>query len=307
MNILITGGAGFIGRSVGNRLVDLGHKVSILDVKEMPSDLPDFVTYFKSDICDSSRLLQIFNSNQFNGIIHLAAVSRVVVAQNNPHECLRVNVGGISTLLSCVEQTKYRPWLIFGSSREVYGEPTELPVSEHDQKQPINIYGETKLEGEKLFSNFSAKHHTNCTIARFSNVYGNHFDILDRVIPRFIDAIVSNKPLTIEGAEQIIDFTFIDDTVNVVTKIVERLNTHKNIQEEFNVCPGIGWSLFQLIEYIELTTGNKAIQIVNKKRDYDVVRFIGNNEKVKKILKLKEFVALDKGIIQCLNAYKNVK
>ncbi|MFW8602379.1 NAD-dependent epimerase/dehydratase family protein [Desulfobacterota bacterium M19] len=303
MSILIIGGAGFIGRTLQERLCESGKKIILLDKKKPFSVYSEPVIYINADVCDQENMLSVFEKHQIDGVIHLAAVSRVVEAENNPQECKRTNIGGIHSLLNSIEPSEQKPWLIFGSSREVYGEAVTLPVKESAPKKEVNIYGKTKIEGESLFLKFSKHHRLNCAIIRFSNVYGNRYDIFDRVIPRFIRAIVTKKTLTIEGGDQLIDFTHIDDTVEGVLRVIDYLNSKDNIQESFHICPGVGWSLYQLIGFIEKATGMNAKIKINSKRDYDVVKFVGDTSKINKLLGLQDFISLEEGINKCINEY----
>lgn len=303
MNILITGGAGFIGRTLQEKLYKLSHKITILDKKKPFAVDSELVTYVQANVCDRKKMQSVFSTHQFDGVIHLAAVSRVVEAQNNPQKCKRTNLGGIYSLLNGMEEIEQKPWLIFGSSREVYGEATDLPVKENAQKVAVNIYGETKIKGENLFLQFSKKYKLNCGIIRFSNVYGNRYDIFDRVIPRFIRAIITGEILTIEGGDQLIDFTHINDSVDGILKIIDYLNQQENTQEDFHLCPGIGWTLHQLIDFIEQATGINAKIKTNLKRGYDVVKFTGDTDKISTLLGLKNFISLEEGIYQSVNEY----
>ncbi len=267
------------------------------------------IDFIQCDINDYELLIEIFNTNKYDGIIHLAAVSRVVVAQNNPEECIRTNIKGTETLLKALENSITqisKPWIIFGSSREVYGEPKKLPVKESFEKRFVNIYGDSKIQGENMFFSFSKKNGNNCLILRFANVYGNEYDLIDRVIPRFIKAIYFEQELTIEGGNQVIDFTHIDDTINTIVKAIKHLENNENIIDDFHILPGIGWSLYQLVEYIEDIVGKKAIIKINPKRNYDVEKFIGDPTKIKTILKSREFLTLKQGLKQAIPKYLKV-
>jgi nucleoside-diphosphate-sugar epimerase len=303
MNILITGGAGFIGRTLYQQLVKKGIHVTLLDKKKSFLTRDTTTLYIQTDVYNQDMMLSLFKTQQFDGIVHLAAVSRVVEAEKNPSECEKTNIGGIYSLLNSIENASQKPWLIFGSSREVYGEQSMLPVKESAFKRAINIYGDTKIKGEKIFTDFAQKYDLNCAIVRFSNVYGNRYDIFDRVIPRFIRAIVTGAPLTIEGGDQLIDFTYIDDTINGLLKVIDYVAHGKNIIDDFHLCPGIGWTLYQLINHIENVTGKKAKIKINPKRNYDVVKFVGDTTKIKNILGLKRFAALEEGISQSIDEY----
>jgi len=306
-NILITGGLGFIGFNLAKRLAN-NYIVYVLDIDERHKDYKNIenIHFIQTDINNFDFIKSLLDSVEFSGIIHLAAISRVVVAQNNPKECIRTNIEGTKTLLKALELSKTKknnPWLIFGSSREVYGEPKKMPVKEDFEKKPINIYGESKIKGEALFTDFSKKYNNNCLILRFSNVYGNKYDLIDRVVPKFITSIYLDKEITIEGGEQIIDFTYIDDVVKTIEKAILYLENNTNIIDDLHILPGIGWSLFQLIKNIENIMDKKAKIKINPKRNYDVEKFIGDPSKVKNFLNIDNFLTLEEGLQLAVKNY----
>ena len=309
--IFVTGGIGFIGLTLAKELKKLNYDIVIFDIRDNNKNDKSYlkdknISFIQGDTNNTELLTKIFNENIFDGIIHFAAVSRVVVAQNNPDECIRTNINGTKSLLKALENSntqKNQPWLIFGSSREVYGEPKELPVKESFEKKYVNIYGDSKIQGENLFTSFAKEHKSNCLILRFANVYGNQYDLFDRVIPRFIKAIASNEELTIEGGGQIIDFTHIDDTVDTIVKAINYLESHNNIIDDFHILPGIGWSLHQLIEYIENILDKKAIIKINQKRNFDVEKFVGDPTKIKTILKSRDFLPLEEALKLAIPKY----
>ena len=301
---------GFIGITLAEELNKLNYNITLFDIRDSNKNNKPYLKYkninfIQGDINNTELLTKIFNENSIDGIIHLGAVSRVVVAQNNPEECIRTNINGTLSLLQAVEESsnKNKPWLFFGSSREVYGEPKELPVKESFEKKFVNIYGDSKIQGENLFTSFAKTNGNNCLILRFANVYGNEYDMFDRVLPRFIKAIASSKELTIEGGEQIIDFTHIDDTVDTILKAITYLEKNSGIIDDFHILPGVGWSLYQAIEYIENYLDKKAIIKINKKRDYDVEKFIGDPTKIKTILKCRDFLSLEDGLKLAIPKY----
>jgi len=303
MNILITGGAGFIGQTLYLELAKLCNQVTLMDKKKIIFDQTNHIHYIQANVCDRRMMLNIFENYQFDGVIHLAAVSRVVEAERSPKECKETNIKGSHSLLDSIEKSQQKPWLIFGSSREVYGEQPCLPVKENASLKPVNIYGKTKVIGEQLFYNFAKKNNLNCAIIRFSNVYGNSFDIFDRIIPKFMRAVKTGFILSIEGGDQLIDFTHINDTIHFIITVIKYLNSKKNIQENFHCCPGIGWSLQELIHYIEIAVGKKAKTKKMPKRSYDVVKFVGDTAKIKNILGLNYFISLEEGIYLSINEY----
>ncbi len=308
--ILITGGVGFIGSSLSLELIKQTYKVILLDIRDNNKGVKiyndyDNIEFYKGDTNNTSLLINILNSTKIDGIIHLAAVSRVAVAERNKEECVRTNLNGTISLLKAVEiaYPENKPWLVFGSSREVYGEPKELPVKECFEKKYVNIYGKTKVEGEVLLKKFAEKYNSSTLILRFANVYGNQYDLLERVVPKFINSIANEKELTIEGGGQLIDFTHISDTVDTIIKAIDYINQPKQVIDDFHILPAVGWTLHQLINYIEEAVGKKSIVKVNKKRNYDVEKFVGDDTKIKTILKSRSFIQLKEGVQKSIAVY----
>jgi len=294
--ILITGALGFIGRSLIDHLIRFDNDLEIhgIDMKEFPEDadyLKNVIQFHKLDIRNFEEVNEYFKENKFDGIVHLAAVSRVKDAEEDKQNCIDTNYFGTKFIIqNAVKNAK--TWMIFSSSREVYGEQKLLPVKESAVKTPLNIYGFYKLEGERLVE----KYIHNYFILRFSNVYGNKYDIPDRVIPKFIYNALAGKELVLEGGGQIIDFTHISDTVSSISECIELLSSDKQFKEDLLILPGIENKITDLIKIIENEIGTKIKIKQNEKRDYDVEKFIGNNQKRKSILGEVEFLTLKEEI-----------
>lgn len=254
------------------------------------------VSLFIGDIRDCNFVKSVFDSNEFDGIIHLAAVSRVVDGENNPELCRTINVGGMQNVLTSAESHGC-PWIIFGSSREVYGEAANLPASEDCPLKPINIYGFIKTECEEMLRKYSETNNVSAISLRFSNVYGSWFDFTTRVTPLFLRNILSGKTVEINGGSQLFDFTHIDDTVDGIIKAVEKLSENNVLQySEYHILTGTPHSLQELIEIMEKVTGKTAKLKYTPARDYDVNRFYGNPEKAEKELGYKSKISLESGI-----------
>lgn len=293
--ILITGCFGFIGRTLAEFLLKEVPEIELfgIDLKNYPTDktakfLKD-LHYTNLDIRQEAAVKKYFTKQSFNGIIHLAAVSRVVDAENDKQNCIATNYLGTKSILENIKDKN--TWIIFASSREIYGESKQLPISENADKLPINIYGFYKLKGEELVKNYIQKY----IILRFSNVYGNRYDIPNRVIPNFVQNAIKGKPIVLEGGEQVIDFTFIDDTINSIIKCMEKLESGKIIREEFHILPGKGNKLTDIIDILKEYNFKFSVQR-RQKRNYDVEKFIGNPEKRISILGNQKFLNLREGL-----------
>lgn len=297
--ILITGCFGFIGRTLSEFLLKEVPEIELfgIDLKKPPTDkTAKFLKglhYTNLDIRQEMAVKKYFDKQSFNGIIHLAAVSRVVDAENNKQNCIATNYLGTKSILENIKDKN--TWIIFGSSREVYGEPKQLPISENADKLPINIYGFYKLMGEELVKNYIQKY----IILRFSNVYGNRYDIPNRVIPNFVQNAIKGNPIVLEGGEQVIDFTFIDDTINSIIKCMEKLESGETIREEFHILPGNENKITDIIDILKKQGFQFSVQR-REKRNYDVEKFIGNPGKRISILGNQKFLTLKEGLLKLI-------
>ena len=307
-HILVTGGSGFIGRTLVKKLVARGSSVIVYDTTPFPDLEPanSCVKYFPGDIRDTKTLRTIFREFRVEGVIHLAAVSRVITAQNDPELCWDVNVNGTRSLLDAITTSPQKPWIIMGSSREIYGEPETLPVPESYGFHPINIYGEAKAEGEKLVREYAETHGLNSVVLRFSNVYGARYDILDRVIPRFILKALHDEALEIHGGEQIFDFTHVDDTTHGILLTVAYLQKQMNggSFDDFHILTGTPRSLQEVAAMIEKTLNKPLNTVYANPRNYDVVRFVGDPSKAYTHLGFRASIPLEVGIQKTVELFQ---
>ena len=288
MKVLLTGSSGFIGSALKRLLEEKGIEVIPFDVKDSPlDDVRDFSAL-------QSKVLGI------DGIVHLAAVSRVKIAHDNPLECINTNIGGIINVLESVRlihSDNNFPWVIFGSSREVYGESAILPVNESSTRKAINVYGVSKLSGEELCKVYSENYGLKVRVLRFSNVYTGKNDHLDRVIPKFILQSFNDEDLSINGTgEEIFDFTYIDDTIQGIWGCIQEIERDNHLFDDFNISTGVPISLKQLADTIIEKTRSKSIVEFTKPRSYDVNKFYADPSKAIKILGFQPKITSDEGI-----------
>jgi len=309
-NILVTGGAGFIGSNTVKRAVRKGYNVFCLDHRDDLEKLDEMqrkINMINRDVRERSTLIKLFNKHDFHGVIHLAAVSRVIWAEQEPNKCWDINVNGTKNLLECLKNSGQDPWFIFGSSREVYGENGGcFPVSEDHEKEPINIYGESKITGEKMVKRWSKETGNESVVLRFSNVYGDEYDILDRVIPKFILRALRKKPLKIHGGDQLIDFTHISDTVDGIFHAIDHLEKSKTNFDDFHLLPGKGTTLQEVVSYISDSIDHEPNVKITKGRDYDVDKFVGDPSKARSKLGFSAQIDPEEGISQTVKRYREV-
>lgn len=295
--ILITGSEGLIGNKVRRDLLSSGYDIIGIDLKE--STLGD--KGLQGDIRDKELLNNL--AKECHGIIHLAAVSRVIDGQNNPELCKDVNIGGTLNVINSSQSSSNKPWIIYASSREVYGEPISLPVDEKHPLRPVNIYGRTKLTSEENINKFIEEGGQG-VILRFSNVYGDViYDHDNRVIPAFAFAAALGSELRIDGKENSFDFTHLDDTCDGVIRVIDKLEGSKESLPPIHFVSGEETSLIQLAELAISKGDSKASIVEAPPRDYDVSNFYGSYQRAKDLLEWEPKIFLEEGITRLISDF----
>lgn len=297
MKLLITGSEGFIGSALKCMLEQINIEIISYDIRENPKD----------NIRDLDRLEA--KMENIDGVIHLAAVSRVKIAQENPLKCIQTNIGGTSNVLEVARKgSKNYPWVVFGSSREVYGESPFLPVTEDSPRKSINIYGISKVTGEDICKIYSTHYGVKTRVLRFSNVYTGIRDQLDRVIPKFIIQALNDEDLIINGSgNEQFDFTYIEDTVQGIYACIQEISKSDIPFDVYNISSGIPISLKELARLIiEKTRSHSHIKF-SKSRSYDVSKFYAKPTKAEEKLGFKTKVTLNEGLDLAIKELKKLK
>ena len=217
MKIVVTGGAGFIGSHLVDRLIKEGHRVIVVDNLSTgkKENLNKRAKFYKIDI-RSSKILQIFKKEKPEIIFHLAALPRVPLSVEKPVLTSKVNIlGTVNIFKSGIDSGAKR--IIFASSSSVYGDQKKLPLKESMVPKPISPYGLQKLVCEQFAKLFTNLYKVPIISLRYFNVYGPRIDFksdYSLVIGKFLKQKIEGKPLTIFGdGEQTRGFSFVSDVV----------------------------------------------------------------------------------------------
>ena len=282
MNILVTGSEGLIGRRLCSLLTAKGVDVRQFDIARLEAE----------DVRNEESLASAVRG--VDGVVHLAAVSRVVWGERNPELCTTTNVDAFRSLLRLCFDRPQRPWLIFVSSREVYGNADHLPVKEDVPLRPLNVYARSKLEGERLA--MEARSAGLCVnTCRLSNVYGSTQDHADRVIPAFASVAAFGGRMRVEGRDNLFDFTNIADVGKAMETLVDA-TIRRQVLPTVHFASGVGTTLGQLAE-LAGRHARAAVEINEApKRDYDVSRFIGDTERAKQLLGWRAETPIEAGV-----------
>lgn len=289
-NILITGGAGFIGSHLAEALVNKGYDIIIVDDMsrgkyENIENIYEQIEFVKCNITNLELMQELIERSDI--IFHLAALSRVIPSIENPELCFKSNIEGTEMIARLCARLDRK--LIFSSSREVYGTAKYVPVDEKHPLNPENPYGTSKLAGEKIIESYSKCYDLKYSIIRLANVYGERD--FDRVIPIFMDNCLNNNNLVIYGGKQIIDFIHVNDVVEAFLKILE---TDECVT--INVGSGEGINLIDLAHKIKKITINNGKIITKEKRTAEVECFIADINKARNKMDWKPEVSLENGL-----------
>ena len=297
--VLITGGNGFIGSHLAELLLDQGDDVTLFDTHFNSNTAHLSCTKIRGDVRHYSRIMQAVVGQ--DAVFHFAAVSRVAWGQLDPYTCWRTNQLGTLNVLEACRKAKTSPVLFYASSREVYGEPKYFPVDEAHPKAPLSIYGMTKLCAERACRSYadpSLSRPIKSVIFRFSNVYGSERDLPERVIPKFMRKALRGEDITLYGGEQVLDFTFIDDTIQGILRAYAASMDGGGhlLGQEFHFVTGRGVSVSDLAGMIIALTGSSAQIVLGPANNFDVRKFVGSPAKSHKLLGYKPKVTLEEGL-----------
>jgi len=282
MKILVTGGAGFIGRHLVEQLarVNTSHIVVFdnLHRSGVPGPFSAGVEFREADIRDRTAV-----ENAMDGcdvVFHLAAQSNVMGAIADADYAFSSNVAGTYYVLQAALKARVRR-LVFTSSREVYGDPKRVPVRETSALRPKNAYGTSKAAGE-AYCGLASQEGLDTVVLRLTNVYGP--GDRDRVIPLFADAASAGEPLTVFGEGKILDFVWIGTVVDALIKA----GLEGSIRGPVNVGSGKGVTIAELARrVVELSNSSSSVRIVSE-RPPEVGRFVADITRGKRLLGLNE-------------------
>lgn len=313
--ILVTGGAGFIGSALAEKLIQDPHNfVIIVDnlstgtVKRLPKIQKPNWKFIRCDVNDYHDIAEVCHAFSFDYIFHYAALVGVRRTQEQPIKVLN-DLHGIENILSLGKNSGVKR-IFFSSSSEVYGEPVILPQNEHTT--PLNSkipYAVVKNAGEAFLRSYQREFNLEYTIFRFFNTFGPKQD-KEFVMTRFLSLALNNKPITIYGdGNQTRTFFFIDDNIEATTNA---LYNNLVINDVVNIGGDREISMLELAEIIIDITGSKS-EIVHLPplEEGDMTRRFPDTEKLRSLLLHREPVSLEDGIRRILNSpdflFKNGK
>ena len=254
MDILVTGGCGFIGSHLVDRLVADGHHVTVIDnmLTGKRANLNPAAKLYLGDVADAALVHP--RIARCDAVFHLAAVASVEACENDLFDAHRTNYVGCETVLEGSQRAGRVP-VIYASSAAVYGDNPDLPLAESAEAKPLSKYGVDKYAAEKLAAEAWRLHRIPSVGLRFFNVYGPRQDATSPysgVISKFVGKALTGTPLTFLGdGEQTRDFIYVGDIVELLVAALG----HATGAAVYNGCTGKAVSLKQLASAIGAATG----------------------------------------------------
>lgn len=315
-NILITGGAGFIGSNLAEHLLAEGAwNVTIID------DLNDFYSpeikrtnleevrrsggfqFFEADIRCAESLQPIFDENEFDVIVHLAARAGVRPSLKEPKLYTETNINGTLNLLELARNYEIKQF-VFGSSSSVYGENEKLPFAEEDPIfHPISPYAATKAAGEMICHTYSHLFDIRTVCLRFFTVYGAR-QRPDLAIHKFSKLIWEGKPIQMFGdGSTRRDYTYVDD---IISGVRAAMDYDASMHEVFNLGESETTELSRLIELLEEALGKKAVIDHQPMQPGDVPITYADISKARKLLNYNPQTKIEKGIPKFVEWFRSV-
>lgn len=275
MNILITGGAGFIGYHLTKHLLESREDVFVVSIDNLTDyyDIQlklDRVEDIKSgnytnyifkqiDINDADAINGLFDEHSFEYVVNLAAQAGVRYAAKNPDSYIKANVDGFYTLISEAARRDVKKF-IYASSSSVYGANTQMPFKETDYVgNPMSLYAATKLTNEAMASSYYYTHHLQTVGLRFFNVYGK-WGRPDMAYYKWTEALLRNGEIELrDNGEMWRDMTYVEDVVTVIDKILGDTANDPGKPEVFNIGNESPVKMSDVLEYI-----SETLQVVPK-------------------------------------------
>jgi UDP-glucuronate 4-epimerase len=291
MHYLITGGAGFIGSTLTERMLRDGHQVTIIDdfntyydpeIKQQNiANVRADITLVEGDIRDAILVERTFANGKFDQVIHIAARAGVRPSIQDPKLYFTTNIDGTFNLLDACRYHEV-PRFSFASSSSVYGINKKVPFAEADPiERTISPYAATKLAGEQICSNYAHLFGIHCQCLRFFTVYGPR-QRPDLAISKFTKRILAGEPIQQYGdGSTARDYTYIEDIIN---GIVAASKYDEKSFDIFNLGGSATTTLSELIALIENATGEKAIIEQIEEQPGDVPQTYADISKANKLL-----------------------
>ena len=291
MNILVCGGAGYIGSHMAKMLSEQDHQVTVFDNFSTGNRWAvKWGQLYEGDLLNKNDLSAVFESNSFDAVMHFSARSLVGESVTNPALYYQNNVIGTLNLLESMQQAEVKQF-IFSSTAATFGNPITDRIDETHPQQPINPYGWTKLMIEQILQDYASAYGMNSVSLRYFNAagadpageIGEAHDPETHLIPNVLKSVSGEKRLQVFGTDYptpdgtcVRDYIHINDLCNAHLLALNYLNSHSGAYG-FNLGNGQGFSIMEVLQAVEKVTGNKVPYDVEGRRPGDPPTLIADS------------------------------
>ena len=322
MNILVTGGAGFIGSHTIVELLAGGHTVTVIDnfvnsnkkvFESLEKITGESINFTESDVRDTEELVYLMEANCIEAVIHFAALKAVGESVQKPLEYYRNNIDGLLSVLEAMQRTKV-PKLIFSSSATVYGDADEMPITEDAPLKPAtNPYGATKQMAEQIIQDACKSSGLQAVLLRYFNPIGAHSSGLigelplgtpNNLVPFVAQAAAGLRDtLTVFGNDYetpdgsgVRDYIHVVDLAKAHVKSVDYLKEAEDKVTILNIGTGRGTSVLEVINTFEKVNNVKVPYTVGPRRPGDIATCYASPAKAEKVLGWKANLSLEQAL-----------
>ncbi len=323
MNVLVTGGAGYIGSHFVKFLLNKNENVTVIDNlgRGHAEAVPAKVDFQKMDLLNYSQLLEYLSTKNFDAVVHFAAFAYVGESVENPALYYTNNVVGSLNLIKAAVKSGIRK-IIFSSTCSVYGNPLEVPISEDEPTKPINPYAESKLVIEKILRDFETAYGLHYIALRYFNAagadpegeIGESHDPEPHLIPLVLQTALGKRDkIYIFGDDYntpdgtcIRDYIHVNDLAEAHYLALNYLDRNQT-SEVFNLGTGSGNSVKEIIDTAAKVTGREIKSEVTDRRPGDPAVLVADNSRAKKVLGWQPKFNLEDIISSAYNWHRNPK
>lgn len=300
MQVLVTGGAGYIGSHAVHQLISEGHRVVVLDnlCRGHREAVPEEVPFFQVDLAATEKIAEILSEHRIECVMHFAALTYVGESVREPLRYYQNNTAGAMSLLQAMQKADTKRF-VFSSTAATYGEPEEMPIQESFPQAPINPYGRSKWCVERILEDlvagdpgfgFAALRYFNVAGAASDGTLGEDHDPETHLVPNLLFAAMGRREkITVFGTDYPTpDGTCIRDYVHVEDLISAHILTMESLSDGdgrfYNLGIGRGHSVKEVLRAAEIVTGRKIPTEYGARRPGDPASLYASSEKIQKEL-----------------------
>jgi UDP-glucose 4-epimerase len=299
VNVVVTGGAGYIGSTAVNRLVGRGDTVVAIDnlTQGHRQSLPDAAHFAHVDISDLRAFKSVLREHRPDALLHFAALTIAPESVRDPAPYWRVNASGTLNVLDAMVDVGV-PVIVLSSTAAVYGAPNHVPITEDAPLEPINPYGASKLAAERATASYASAYDFAFAALRYFNVAGAAGDIGEdhrpetHLIPSALDAAAGRRePLSVFGTDfptpdgtAIRDYVHVADLIDAHLLALDHMVAHRASLGAMNLGTRGGASVSEVLDAVERVTGTAVPVVYSGRRPGDPANLVADSTKVREIL-----------------------